>query len=117
MCGNLVLNLVKSKAESSHPRLARKAVKHDCHILHDTSKNKVPTCRLKSHQPYNREAQDMLSVLSCIVLCKANTPMESNSQGWAHGLVKSKCDKANLLLSDWARSCVVIISGGLEAGV
>ena len=39
--------------------LAWKAVKHDWHILHDTTKNEVPPCRLKSRQPYNREAQEM----------------------------------------------------------
>ena len=41
--------------------LARKAVKHDWHILHDTTKNEVPPCRLKSRKPYNKEAQEMLS--------------------------------------------------------
>ena len=43
--------------------LARKAVKHDWHILHDTTKNEVPPCRLKSRKPYNKEAQEMLSVM------------------------------------------------------
>ena len=43
--------------------LVRKAVKHDWHILHDTTKNEVPACRLKSRIPYNKEAQDMLSVI------------------------------------------------------
>ena len=43
--------------------LAWKALKNDWHILHDTTKNKVPPCRLKSRQPYNREAQEMLSVV------------------------------------------------------
>ena len=43
--------------------LARKAVKHDWHILHDTTNNEVPPCRLKSHKPYNKEAQEMLSVI------------------------------------------------------
>ena len=43
--------------------LARKAVKHDWHILHDTTKNEVPPCRLKSRKPYNKEAQEMLSVI------------------------------------------------------
>ena len=32
--------------------LARKAVKHDWHILHDMTKNEVPPCRLKSRKPY-----------------------------------------------------------------
>ena len=41
--------------------LARKAVKHDWHILHDTTKNEVPPCRLKSRKPYNKEAHEMLS--------------------------------------------------------
>ena len=40
---------------------ARKAVKHKCHILHDTTKNEVPPCRLKSSKPYNKEAQEMLA--------------------------------------------------------
>ena len=43
--------------------LARKAVKHDWHIIHDTTKNEVPPCRLKSRKPYNKEAQEMLSVI------------------------------------------------------
>ena len=43
--------------------LARKAVNHDWHILHDTTKNEVPPCRLKSRKPYNKEAQEMLSVI------------------------------------------------------
>ena len=43
--------------------LARKPVKHDWHILHDTTSNEVPPCRLKSRKPYNKEAQEMLSVI------------------------------------------------------
>ena len=43
--------------------LARKAVIHDWHILHDTTKNEVPPCRLKSCKPYNKEAQERLSVI------------------------------------------------------
>ena len=42
---------------------ARKAVKHDWHILHDTTKNEVPPCTLKSRKPYNKEARDLLSVI------------------------------------------------------
>ena len=42
--------------------LTRKAVKHDWHIMHDTTKKEVPACRLKSCKPYNKEAQEMLSV-------------------------------------------------------
>ena len=43
--------------------LARKAVKHDWCIMRDTTKNEVPPCRLKSRKPYNKEAQEMLSVI------------------------------------------------------
>ena len=43
--------------------LARKAVKHGWHILHDTTSNEVPPCRLKSRKPYNKEGQAMLSVI------------------------------------------------------
>ena len=43
--------------------MARKAVAHDWHILHDTTKKEVPPCRLKSRKPYNKEAQEMLSVI------------------------------------------------------
>ena len=43
--------------------VAKKALEHDWHILHDTTKNEVPPCRLKSRQPYNREAQEMLCVI------------------------------------------------------
>ena len=41
--------------------LARKAVKHDWHILHDKTNNEVPPYRLKSRTYYNKEAQEMLS--------------------------------------------------------
>ena len=43
--------------------VARKAVKNDWHILHDTTKNEVAPCRLNTRKPYNREAQEMLSVI------------------------------------------------------
>ena len=43
--------------------LGQKSVKHDWHILHDTTKNEVPPGRLKSRKPYNKEAQEMLSVI------------------------------------------------------
>ena len=52
---------VKRKATTL--ALARKAVKHDWHILHDTTKHEVPPCRLKSRKPYNKEAQEMLTVI------------------------------------------------------
>ena len=50
-------------AETATIALARKAVKHDWHILHDTTKNEVPPCRLKSRKHNNKEAQEMLSVI------------------------------------------------------
>ena len=34
--------------------LAWTAVKHDWHILHDTTKKEMPPCRLKSRKPYNK---------------------------------------------------------------
>ena len=43
--------------------LARKAVKHDWHILHETTKSEVPPCIPKSRKPYNKEAQEILSVI------------------------------------------------------
>ena len=43
--------------------VARKALKHDWHILHDTTKDELPPCRLKSRKPYNKETQEMLSVI------------------------------------------------------
>ena len=43
--------------------LARKAPKHDLNIMHDTTKNEVPPCRLKSRKSHNKEAQEMLSVI------------------------------------------------------
>ena len=43
--------------------LARSAVKHDWHILHDTTKNEVPPRKLKSHKPSNKEAQEMRSAI------------------------------------------------------
>ena len=36
---------------------ARKSVKHDWHILYDTTNDEVPQCRLKSRQHYTREAE------------------------------------------------------------
>ena len=38
-------------------------MKHDWHILHDTTKNEVPPCRLTSRKPYNKEAKEILSVI------------------------------------------------------
>ena len=52
--------------------LARKAVKHDWHILHETTKNDVPPCSIKSRNPYNKEAQEMLSV----------TPEDHSKDAW-----------------------------------
>ena len=40
--------------------LARKAVKYDWIIMHDTTTNGVPRYRLKSRKPYNKEAQEIL---------------------------------------------------------
>ena len=51
------------RREAATLALAWKAVKHDWDILHDTTNNEVHPCRLKSRQPYNREAQEMLSVI------------------------------------------------------
>ena len=47
-------------------------MKHDWHILHDTTKNEVPPCRLKSRKPYNKEAQEILSV----------TPEDRSKDAW-----------------------------------
>ena len=57
------------RREAATLALARKAVKHDWHILHDTTKNEVPPCRLKSRKPYNKEAQEMLSVIPEVEGC------------------------------------------------
>ena len=43
--------------------LAWKALKHDWHILHDTTTNEVRPCRLESRKPYNKDAQEMISVI------------------------------------------------------
>ena len=51
------------RRKASTLALARKAVKHDWHILHNTTKNEVPQRRLKSRKPYNKEAREMLSVI------------------------------------------------------
>ena len=37
-------------------------MKNYWHILHDTTKNEVSPCRLKSRKPYNKDAQESLSV-------------------------------------------------------
>ena len=38
-------------------------MKRDWYILYDTTENEVPSCILKSRKPYNKEAQEMLSVI------------------------------------------------------
>ena len=43
--------------------LAWKAVKHEWHILHDTTKNEVPPCRLKSRNPTTRRVSRCYSYL------------------------------------------------------
>ena len=52
------------RLKASTLALARNAVKHDWHILHDTTNNEVPPCKLKSRQPYNKEDEEMLSDIS-----------------------------------------------------
>ena len=53
------------KAEGSHPRLGAESseTRLEHPARHDTTKNEVPPCRLKSRKPYNKEAQEMLSVI------------------------------------------------------
>ena len=48
------------RREAATLTLARKAQKHDWHILHETTTKAVPPSRLKSRHPYNRTAQGML---------------------------------------------------------
>ena len=60
--------------------LARKAVKHDWHILHDTTKNEVPPCRLKSRKPCNKEAQEMLCVI----------PVDRSKDAWIEATWKQE---------------------------
>ena len=62
--------------------LARKAVKHDWHILHDTAKNEVPPCRLKSRKPYNKETHEMLSVI----------PEDRSKDAWIATTYKQECE-------------------------
>ena len=62
--------------------LARKPVKHDLHILPDTTKNEVPPCRLKSRKPYNKEAQEMLSVI----------PEDRSKDAWLSASWKQECE-------------------------
>ena len=52
------------RRKASTLALARKAEKHDWHILHDTTNNEVPPCKLKSRKPYNKEDEEMLSDIS-----------------------------------------------------
>ena len=47
-------------AESSHPRLGTES--SETRLAHHV-KNEVHPCRLKSGKPYNKEAQEMLSVI------------------------------------------------------
>ena len=59
----VLAGMASAGGEAATLALARKAMKHDWHILHDTTKNEVPLCRLKSRNPYNKEAQEVLSVI------------------------------------------------------
>ena len=54
---------VLARRKAATLALARESVKHDWHILNDTTKNEVHSCRLKSRKHYNKEAQEMLSVI------------------------------------------------------
>ena len=38
-------------------------MKHDWNIQHDTTKNEVPLCRLKSRKRYSKSSQEILSVI------------------------------------------------------
>ena len=75
---------------------ARKAVNHYRHILHDTTKNEVPPCRLKSRKPYNKEAQEMLSVIpedrSKDAWIVATWKQEWEASGPTRVLPHSKCE-------------------------
>ena len=53
---------LRRKAATLAPA-AQKAVKHDWHLMHDTTKNGVLPGRLKFHQTYNREAHGMPLVI------------------------------------------------------
>ncbi|CAJ1069781.1 NAD kinase-like isoform X2 [Xyrichtys novacula] len=46
------------------PGQARKAQRHDRHILHYTTTIAAPPSRLKSNHPYNKAAQEMLNSTS-----------------------------------------------------
>ena len=62
--------------------LARKAVNHDWNTLHVTTKNEVPPCRLKSRKTYNKEVQEMLSVI----------PQECSKDAWNAARWKQEWD-------------------------
>lgn len=47
--------------ETATLTLARKAQRHDWHILHNTTTTVPPPNRLKSWHPYSKAAQDLLS--------------------------------------------------------
>ena len=49
------------RREAATLALARKAQKHDGHLLHNTTTTAAPPCRLKSRHPYNKAAQEMLN--------------------------------------------------------
>ena len=48
------------RREAASLTLARKAQKHDWHILHNTTTTALPLNRLKSCHSYNKAAQDLL---------------------------------------------------------
>ena len=48
------------RREAATLALARKAQKKDWHLLHNTTTAALPTQRLKSRQPFNRAAQELL---------------------------------------------------------
>ena len=75
--------------------LARKAVKHDWHILHDTTNNEVPPYRLKSRKPYNKETQEMLNVIP-----EYRSKDARIAATWTHELEASGLTRVHRHLSD-----------------
>ena len=58
----LLFMVLATLLHAAHPNAMRLLIS-DWHILHDTTKNEVPPCRLMSRKPYNKDAQEMLSVI------------------------------------------------------
>ena len=72
------------RREAATLALARKARKHDWHILHNTTETAAPLSRLKSRHPYNKAAQELLR----------STTEDLSKDGWLAAAWKQEWERA-----------------------